>query len=101
MSEEFSNIGMKDLCCILLQGLAVGKQISSKKETITIGMMTKRSNLNPGTRYFSRGLNYNFSPGNEYEFEIIIWNEQDQIIHWSSFIGRRGTVPIHWKSGKS
>eukprot|EP01080_Neovahlkampfia_damariscottae_P005190 gene5190-8796_t len=99
ISEEFRRIGMNDLCCILLQGLSVGKQISSKKDKISIGMLTKRSNLNPGTRYFSRGLNYNISPGNEYEFEIIVWNEQEkQIINWSSFIGRRGTVPIHWKS---
>jgi hypothetical protein len=27
MSEEFSKIGMRKYCCVLLQGLAVGKPI--------------------------------------------------------------------------
>jgi hypothetical protein len=54
--------------------------------------------LNPGTRYHSRGLNSKASPGNEYEFEQLLWKTTKDSVNWTSMIWRRGTVPLHWKS---
>lgn len=38
------------------------------------------------------------SPGNEYEYEFLVWREKNGLIYWSSHFGRRGTVPIRWRS---
>lgn len=100
VTKEFERIGLRQHCCVLLCGLAVGKLISTKEHQVTISLITKRSSYNPGTRYIGRGLNTLNSPGNEYEYEIVVYKtkEKDNCVNWSSVIGRRGTVPIRWRS---
>lgn len=66
--------------------------------TVHIGMICKRSSLNPGTRYNARGLNHKASPGNEYEVEQLVWKTVQGVVQWSRNVWRRGTVPIHWRS---
>lgn len=114
LAFEFQKIGMKNWCAIILQGFGEEKSIScdsvNGKTEYKIGLITRKSNLNPGARFFARGLNENHSPGNEWEVEFLCWkfessNEQinmmdekkDRKCRWSSYVFRRGTVPIHWK----
>jgi hypothetical protein len=76
-----------------------------------VALFAKRSSLHPGTRYIARGLNAAASPGNEVECEQLVWaipagshngsaSELSSCIEgstkWSSYVWRRGTVPIWW-----
>ncbi|EFC49945.1 SAC9 protein-like protein [Naegleria gruberi] len=65
---------------------------------VNLAIICRKSCLNPGTRYNARGLNDKSSPGNEYESEQILWRSYNGNIMFSTFVWRRGTVPIHWRS---
>ncbi|KAL9658605.1 hypothetical protein ABK040_006142 [Willaertia magna] len=141
LTESFKKIRMRSWCCVLLQGVAQGRNIncserdvelleksikslsssSSNNNTdnhtndnnkennndkqakqnyqyINLCIICRKSCLNPGTRYFARGLNDKSSPGNEYEVEQVLWRNIEGNITFSSYVWRRGTVPIHWSS---
>ncbi|KAG2375030.1 hypothetical protein C9374_010034 [Naegleria lovaniensis] len=66
--------------------------------SINLAIICRKSCLNPGTRYNARGLNDKSSPGNEYESEQIMWRVYNGTVMFSTFVWRRGTVPIHWRS---
>ena len=58
-----------------------------------------KSRLHVGTRYLARGLNCNGEPGNEVECEQIIWKPKAESTDeemWTSFLFRRGTVPLRY-----
>ncbi|CAA6664753.1 unnamed protein product [Spirodela intermedia] len=63
-----------------------------------VALTARRSRLHPGTRYLARGLNACFSAGNEVECEQLVWisDGTGKNIPFSSYIWRRGTVPIWW-----
>ena len=65
----------------------------------TLALLARRSCLHPGMRYIARGLNSLGSPGNEIECEQIVWTQPASLespLRWSSYVWRRGTVPIWW-----
>ncbi|CCC71244.1 hypothetical protein NCAS_0G03570 [Naumovozyma castellii] len=60
---------------------------------ISIGLITRRSRLRAGTRYFRRGVDHDGNVGNFNETEqILIVNSGDVF----SFLQTRGSVPVHW-----
>ena len=61
-------------------------------------LITRKSNRNPGTRYYARGLNEEGGVGNEMECEIILLTIKESVVQYNSFVWRRGTVPIWWRS---
>lgn len=64
-------------------------------------LITRKSNVNPGTRYYARGLNEKGGVGNEIECELLMFYKDDQkadTTKWCTFIWRRGTVPVWWRS---
>jgi hypothetical protein len=76
-------------------------------ERIYICLITRKSRINPGTRYTARGLNEEGGPGNECECEFIMWkfipssplpSVQTGTVFWYSYCWRRGTVPLWWKT---
>ncbi|KAG0466226.1 hypothetical protein HPP92_017806, partial [Vanilla planifolia] len=63
-----------------------------------VALLARRSRLHPGTRYLARGLNACSSTGNEVECEQLVWLVQKagEPVPFSSYIWRRGTIPIWW-----
>ncbi|KAL0477457.1 SAC9 [Acrasis kona] len=102
VTKPFADIGMSRWCVVLLQGVAMGRVVPTDDDKAPLGihlaLICRRSSINPGTRYFSRGLNEKSSPGNECEMEQIVFKQADDSVCFSTAVWRRGTVPIHWKS---
>lgn len=98
-SKPFKDIGLPKHCAILLQGFAECRNIQSTgQQGGMVALIARRSRLHPGTRYLARGLNACFSTGNEVECEQLVWvpRRAGQNIPFSSYIWRRGTIPIWW-----
>eukprot|EP01059_Diplonema_ambulator_P026510 TRINITY_DN437_c0_g5_i1.p1 TRINITY_DN437_c0_g5~~TRINITY_DN437_c0_g5_i1.p1 ORF type:complete len:1498 (+),score=346.54 TRINITY_DN437_c0_g5_i1:1826-6319(+) len=60
----------------------------------TMMLLTRRWSRYPGTRYNARGIDATGAPANELECEMIVTHAGK----WSSFLWRRGSVPIRWCS---
>ena len=112
------------VCPTLMQGLVESREVrDSNGKLFNLCIFGKRSSLHPGTRYLARGLNEVGAPGNEVEMEQLVWCEADRdaaqassaslpgvnestsgvarsprgkIWNWSSYVWRRGSVPISW-----
>ncbi|GAB4836288.1 Probable phosphoinositide phosphatase sac9 [Ancistrocladus abbreviatus] len=99
LSVPFKSIGLPQHCVILLQGFAECRSFGSlgQQEGI-VALIARRSRLHPGTRYLARGLNSCFGTGNEVECEQLVWvpKRAGQSIPFSTYIWRRGTIPIWW-----
>ena len=82
------------------QGVAESRTLQDANgHRYTLALLARRSCLHPGMRYIARGLNSLASPGNEIECEQVLWTQPpslDQPLNWSSYVWRRGTVPIWW-----
>ncbi|GMH21986.1 hypothetical protein Nepgr_023829 [Nepenthes gracilis] len=99
LSVAFKSIGLPEHCVILLQGFAECRSFGSLgQQEGTVALIARRSRLHPGTRYLARGLNSCFSTGNEVECEQIVWvpKRVGQSVPFSTYIWRRGTIPIWW-----
>ncbi|KAL0866200.1 hypothetical protein Bca101_045318 [Brassica carinata] len=99
LSVPFKNIGLSEHCIILLQGFAEYRTFGSSGQLEGIvALMARRSRLHPGTRYLARGINSCSGTGNEVECEQLVWTPKrhGQSVAFSSYIWRRGTIPIWW-----
>ena len=66
---------------------------------MTLSLVTRKSNRNPGTRFHARGINDAGAPGNEIECDLVLWTKPlDSAVQWCSHAWRRGTVPLWWSS---
>ncbi|KAJ3450969.1 phosphoinositide phosphatase sac9-related [Anaeramoeba flamelloides] len=114
LSEPFKILGMRKWCVVLLQGCALSRDIltvkigkainkTNRNQKIKICILTKKSNLNPGTKGNVGGLNKNCEPGNEIETELILslYDKDDRSINWTSFVFRIGNIPLGWNYLKS
>lgn len=97
-SKPFKDIGLWNHCIVLLQGFAESRNIGSSVQGARVALLARRSRLHPGTRYLARGLNACSSTGNEVECEQLVWfpRADGQNVPFSSYIWRRGTIPIWW-----
>ncbi|KAG9455349.1 hypothetical protein H6P81_008253 [Aristolochia fimbriata] len=98
-SRPFKEIGLPQHCVILLQGFADCRSFGcSGRQEGTVALTARRSRLHPGTRYLARGLNACFSTGNEVECEQLVWvsRKTSQSVPFTTYIWRRGTIPIWW-----
>jgi len=106
------------ICPTLIQGLVEQRELrDANDKTFHLCIFGKRSSLHPGTRYLARGLNEIGAPGNEVEMEQLVWCEvgdgnassdaerlssdsasrvDGKVWSWSSYVWRRGSVPISW-----
>ena len=107
------------ICPTLVQGLVEHRELRDANDRVFhLCIFGKRSSLHPGTRYLARGLNDIGAPGNEVEMEQLVWCEvgdgsesvnastvgavkgssasHGKVWSWSSYVWRRGSVPINW-----
>ncbi|KAK8964395.1 putative phosphoinositide phosphatase SAC9 [Platanthera guangdongensis] len=97
-SKPFRDIGLPKHCVILLQGFAECRNFGGSISRGMAALIARRSRLHPGTRYLARGLNACSSTGNEVECEQLVWFVQraGESFPFSSYVWRRGTIPIWW-----
>ncbi|KAL3652806.1 putative phosphoinositide phosphatase sac9 [Castilleja foliolosa] len=98
-SMPFRNIGLPQHCIILLQGFVECKTFGSRgQQEGVVALTARRSRLHPGTRYLARGINSCYGTGNEVECEQLVWvpKRAGQSVPFTSYIWRRGTIPIWW-----
>ncbi|XP_020520412.1 probable phosphoinositide phosphatase SAC9 isoform X2 [Amborella trichopoda] len=98
LSLPFNDIGLPYHCVVLLQGFAESRGIGgTAQQEVTVALTARRSRLHPGTRYLARGLNACYSTGNEVECEQLVWlQSRTGQVPFSTYIWRRGTIPIWW-----
>ncbi|OAE30181.1 hypothetical protein AXG93_4295s1360 [Marchantia polymorpha subsp. ruderalis] len=100
LSAPFRSLGLQNHCVVLLQGFAEVRTFAESRDLpVTVAVTARRSRLHPGTRYLARGLNATFSTGNEVECEQLVWPSKvtpGRPHPFSSYLWRRGTVPIWW-----
>lgn len=89
--EPFVKGGAPEACVVLLQGTVTTTMLSGH----SISFLIKRSALNPGVRYFARGINEDNEPGNECECEFIFASPNGDV---RTQIYRRGSIPIKWET---
>ncbi|ODV87519.1 hypothetical protein CANARDRAFT_26918 [[Candida] arabinofermentans NRRL YB-2248] len=82
------------LPCIYGYSKFVTTTINSKR--VTFGLITRRSRLRAGTRYFRRGIDEegNVANFNETEQLLIIHRGDEDHVH--SYLQIRGSVPVFW-----
>ncbi|KAJ0976307.1 hypothetical protein J5N97_018272 [Dioscorea zingiberensis] len=98
-SKPFKDIGLPNHCVILLQGFAECRNFGgSGQQTGFVALLARRSRLHPGTRYLARGLNACSGTGNEVECEQVVWvaKRAGENVPFSTYVWRRGTIPIWW-----
>ena len=102
--------GLPAACPHLLQGTAASVRLAADdgapgdgpRLPLTLTLLTRASTLHAGTRYLARGLNAAASPGNEVEAEQVVWcddgggGDTSGRVRFSSWVWRRGTVPVWW-----
>lgn len=57
LANSFETIGLREACVVLLQGMALGRTLPViDGQSINVCLITKKSNKNPGTRFYAKGL---------------------------------------------
>eukprot|EP01063_Lacrimia_lanifica_P011107 TRINITY_DN1788_c0_g2_i3.p1 TRINITY_DN1788_c0_g2~~TRINITY_DN1788_c0_g2_i3.p1 ORF type:complete len:1528 (+),score=609.22 TRINITY_DN1788_c0_g2_i3:74-4585(+) len=94
--DPFAAVGLQDWCIRLLQGVAIGQsQVAiAPNVAANVVLLTRRWSRHPGTRYNARGIDNTGAPANELECEILLSGNG----RWTSYVWRRGSVPIRWTS---
>lgn len=100
LSESFRSVKLDFCCPALMEGTAESRDLADGTgDPFKLVLLSRRTRLNPGTRYIARGLNDLNEPGNEIECEQIVWRperEPNGKAQWNRYSWRRGTVPIRW-----
>jgi len=89
--KPFEQLNIQQLCITLFQG----SLLSYVYQGYMICYIIKRSVLNPGVRYYARGLNENNEPGNECECEMVYSSPNGVVF---THLWRRGSAPIVWET---
>ena len=95
LASPFAEIGERDACINMLQGCISSTIVNVFDNKLKITIITKREAKHGGTRYYARGLDETGHAANEVQIELIA--ETNKGKHWS-YIVRRGSVPVTWKS---
>eukprot|EP00759_Apiculatamorpha_spiralis_P024344 PhF_6_TR27883/c0_g1_i1/m.40827 len=111
ITTHFDEIGMRHLCVGMLQGMAMSLKATEGElmDEMEVSLIVRKEIGNPATRHLGRGFNETYTPGNEVECELLLWTkraetvdpvsaQQSLVVVWSSFVWRRGTVPLWWKT---
>lgn len=96
LTQPFRAAGLPGAAPHLLQGLAEARTLPDIHGSVfDVVLVARRSRLHAGTRYKARGLNGAGAPANEIECEQLVL--RDGGAAWSSYVWRRGSVPLHWR----
>ncbi|KAJ4456433.1 putative Synaptojanin; N-terminal [Paratrimastix pyriformis] len=93
----FELAGLGQWCAVLLQGAAMGRELlMHTKRPGYLGFMARKSAVNPGARFYARGLNDAAGAGNEMECEqllVVDVNGASIVIKEKPF----ELVPLYWQ----
>lgn len=111
MRRPFASVGCGDCCSTLLRGFAQGLKLQAslpqpgggdQAGDLYVHMLGRQNRLNPGPRYFGRGLNERNAAGNDHIYELVFWFYSDapanKAIRYARHVYLRGTVPLKFKS---
>ncbi|CCW67843.1 unnamed protein product [Phytomonas sp. Hart1] len=100
LRKRFSSPSLHRACSILIRGF-VGERVCPLTDGGELHMMLlgRQNYLNPGPRYFGRGLNDINAVGNEHTYEYIMWKNQGGMsVAYARHTILRGTIPVRWTS---
>ncbi|RHW71219.1 synaptojanin (N-terminal domain) [Trypanosoma brucei equiperdum] len=101
LRKPFITAGVESCCSVLLRGFAAEKEVLLKDGSILhVLLCGRQNNLNPGPRYFGRGLNAVNAVGNDHVYEYVMWRQGggNGPIQFAKHTILRGTVPVHWST---
>nr|CCC91457.1 putative synaptojanin (N-terminal domain) [Trypanosoma congolense IL3000] len=101
LRKPFTANGLEDACSVLFRGFAEGKEVFLKDgSSLHILLYGRQSNLNPGPRYFGRGLNEANAVGNDHVYEYVMWKHDIHRNHvlFTRHTLLRGTIPVRWST---
>ncbi|EPY26934.1 inositol 5'-phosphatase [Strigomonas culicis] len=98
LRSPFNSASLRHSCSVLIRGFAEERVVSlvdgSELHFVLLG---RQSNLNPGPRYYGRGLNESNATGNDHTYEYILWKRHgNDAIAYARHVLLRGTVPVRW-----
>ena len=68
--------------------------LTHNNQVFGMALVSRRSRLREGTRYWRRGADVHGNVANEVETEQILFRHEDQTL--SSFLQLRGSIPFFW-----
>ena len=81
MRRAYDEAGCGRLCSSLVRGFASGLAFAgttpasgASPQTVFCHMLGRQNRLNPGPRYYGRGLNENGQAGNDHVYELVMWH---------------------------
>lgn len=83
----------------IIYGFVESKKIKINLKEIEIGVISRRSIYNVGTRYIKRGMDFKGKVANEVESEIFFFENflfGDRVKNVGSYVFYRGSVPLFW-----
>ncbi|CBZ25015.1 putative inositol 5'-phosphatase [Leishmania mexicana MHOM/GT/2001/U1103] len=98
LRESFSACSLAAACSVLVRGFA-GERVCTLKDgtELHLVLLGRQSNINPGPRYLSRGLNAANGAGNDHYYEYILWKYHGpDAVTFTRHSILRGTIPVHW-----
>ncbi|CAG9571345.1 putative inositol 5'-phosphatase [Leishmania major strain Friedlin] len=98
LREPFSACSLTAACSVLVRGFA-GERVCTLKDgtELHLVLLGRQSNVNPGPRYLSRGLNTANGAGNDHYYEYILWKHHGpDTVTFTRHSFLRGTIPVHW-----
>ncbi|CBZ32817.1 synaptojanin (N-terminal domain), putative [Leishmania donovani] len=98
LREPFSACSLTAACSVLVRGFA-GERVCTLKDgtELHLVLLGRQSNVNPGPRYLSRGLNAANGAGNDHYYEYILWKYYGpDTVTFTRHSILRGTIPVHW-----
>ncbi|GET87184.1 synaptojanin, putative [Leishmania tarentolae] len=98
LRESFSACSLAEACSVLVRGFA-GERVCTLKDGTELHqvLLGRQSNVNPGPRYLSRGLNAANGAGNDHFYEYVLWKYHGpDTATFTRHSILRGTIPVHW-----
>lgn len=94
LSEELLGAGAQDFVTPVIYGYFKSHSAYFREsQSVEFALLTRRSTLRAGTRYFRRGIDEEGNVANFNETEQIFTTSDKQIF---SFLQTRGSVPLYW-----
>lgn len=98
LRSPFRAASLRSACSVLIRGFAGEKKCTLHDASeVHVLLLGRQNNLNPGPRFFGRGLNSGNAAGNDYIYEYIVWrNFGGDAVTYARHTILRGTIPVHW-----
>lgn len=100
LRDAFCAASLRPACSVLIRGFVDERVVAMKDRQTELHVMLlgRQSEVNPGPRFLSRGLNPEGGAGNEHFYEYVMWKRSlgDTAVTYARHAILRGTIPVHW-----